>query len=124
MRKRSKVTNNEIMDALDATGFSLLKASKLLGVGKTTLFKWVNADPTLKAYRSQQLGLDAVKARDVLNNILENADHMDTRVMGHVISVCKLLLDKAEADKQDMNVSHEHKIDKELDAKINKLMDG
>lgn len=113
------------MDALDAESYNITKAAGRLGVRPNTLYKWVKESENLATYISFRTESDAVRARDKLDEILSSADTLDPRQMGHIISICKILLDKQEADKNHLEVdqTNTHTIDKDLEDKIKKLLE-
>lgn len=123
-KKRQDYTDSEIMDALDSTDYNVSAAAKRLGIQTTTLNRWIRESDNLRKYIQWRIEGDAVKARDRLNEILEQADHLDPRQMGHVISVCKILLDKVEADRNHLSVEGalNHGIDPDAVDLINKLL--
>lgn len=123
MNKRKDYPDSVIMNALDACNYSIPKAAERLGVRPNTLYHWIQTSDNLRQYRNMKLEMDAVTAREKLNDMLAKLDALDPRVSGHVISICKILIDKAEANKMDnspMKVQHE--IDKDLEDKIRKLL--
>jgi hypothetical protein len=120
--KRKDFTDSQIMDALDASEYNITKAAKLLTVNPQYLYKWVRDDDNLKGYLRMRVESDAVKARDKLNEILELANALDPKQMGHVVQICKILLDKQEADKQQLDIHTQHSVDEELNEKIKKLL--
>ena len=119
--KRDDYSDNDIIDALESCNYAIPAAAKKLGVGNATLYKWIQASPNIKAHQQFKLGMDAVKAREVLNQILDE-HHGDAKKLREIIAVCKILLDKAEADKQDVEIKETHKLDKELEEKLNELL--
>jgi hypothetical protein len=123
--KRKDFNDSEIMDALDAESYNITKAAGRLGVRPNTLYKWVKESENLTTYISFRTESDAVRARDKLDEILSSADTLDPRQMGHIISICKILLDKQEADKNHLEVdqTNTHTIDKDLEDKIKKLLE-
>lgn len=120
--KRKDYQDSEIMDALDATGYNLTKAAKRLGVKPEHFYRWVKESDNLRNYVRMRTESDASKARDKLNDILDSADAMDPRIMGNIISICKILLDKAEADKNTLEVTGLGVIDEELNDRIKQLL--
>lgn len=122
MKKRDDFTDSEIMDALEAEGMHVARAAGRLGIGINTLYTWLANDPNLKKFRSWRTQHDAVSARDKLKDILERADELDPRQMGHVINICKILLDKAEADKTEAKIDVNGGINQELEDKLKKLL--
>lgn len=125
MRKRDEIPDSKIMDALDAEEYNIKRAAARLGIKPNTLYKWIKDSENLKKYVDLRIENDAVRARDKLSEMLEYGDALDPRQMGHIISICKILLDKAEADRQSLDISQQttHKIDKELQDKIRDLLD-
>lgn len=123
--KRKDFQDSQIMDALDAENYNVSKAAGRLGVQPNTLYKWIKDSENLSNYVKLRTDADAVKARDKLNFILEHADSLDPRQMGHIISICKILIDKAESDKSDININQQtkHKIDEDLKDKIQRLLE-
>ena len=123
--KRDDFTDSQIMDALDACNYNVRLASDRLGIMPNTLYRWIKNSKNLTKYIADRLGFDAVRARDKLNEILDKADPMDTKYTNNVISICKILLDKSEADanKQEINMKQEMVLDKDLEAKINAFIE-
>lgn len=104
MKKRNDFHDSEIMDALDAAGYNISRAAGTLGVKPNTLYKWIKESDNLSKYIRMRVEADAVKARDTLNDILDRADLDDPRMTSNVVSICKILLDKAESDKQSLDI--------------------
>jgi transposase-like protein len=123
--KRKDFTDSQIMDALDAEELNVSRAAGRLGIAPNTLYQWIKKSPNLKGYLQMRTETDAVKARDKLNRILDLADELDPRQMGHIITICKILIDKQEADKQQLDVNQHTKleVDSEIQDKIRKLLD-
>jgi hypothetical protein len=122
--KRKDTPDSKIMDALDASDYSIHRASTRLGVHPSTLYRWISDSPNLKKYIAHRLEFDAVKAREKLEHMLEHADALDPKQMGHVISICKILLDKAEANKAQLEIDHvlDVSVNEEVESKIRKLL--
>lgn len=120
--KRQQINDSEIMDALDASNGHVGRAASKLGVTNGTLSKWILESENLKKYQSMRRSQDAIKARDKLNDIMDTLEHEDPRFTGHVIKVCQILLDKAEADKHEVNQTNINKMDEELAKKIDQLI--
>jgi transposase-like protein len=113
------------MDALDACDYSIHKAATRLGIQANTLYHWIRKSENLSKYIAYRLQFDAVKAREKLEGILEQVDHLNPAMLGHVIQVCKILLDKAEADKTDVQQQQiEFTLNTDAQEKIKKLLDG
>ena len=121
--KRGDYPDSKIMDALDAANYSIRKAAERLGVCEATLYRWIKDSANLSKYLNLKLETDALKAREKLNDILDKLDFNDSKFTGHVISVCKILLDKVEADKQEMHMTQETTIDQDLEEKVRRLLD-
>lgn len=123
--KRKDFQDSQIMDALDACDYSIHKASDMLGITPSTLYRWVNQSDNLRKYRGMQIESHALKAREKLEQIIEGADHLDPRQMGPIISACKIFMDKAEANKLNIegDVSHTHGIDKSAADLLQNLID-
>lgn len=123
--KRSDFKDSEIHDALDATDMNVSKASELLGVHKNTLYRWMNEDPNLKEYQRASISTQALLAREKIESIIKGADHLDPRQMGHVISACKIFIDKAEATKLQVDgaMEHDHTLDISASDMVQKLID-
>ena len=122
MIKRKHYPDSKIMDALDACDYAISKAALRLGIASSTLYTWVRNSPNLNKYIANRLELDALKARDKLEEILEKADALDPKFTGNVIQVCKILMDKVEPDRQQLDTNHKLEIDVDLNDKINKLL--
>lgn len=122
MKKFDDFNLNDIFNALDACEFNLSKTASMLGIAGHTMRKWARDKEQVRKYIAFRTADDAARARDRLNEILESADINDPKVMGHVVSVCKILLDKNEADKQEVESNVNINIDKELDIKLRKLL--
>lgn len=122
--KRKDTPDSKIMDALDASDYSIHRASTRLGVRPSTLYYWISDSPNLKKYIAHRLDFDAVKAREKLEQMLEQADALDPRQMGHVIQICKILLDKAEANKSQLEIDHvlDVGVNEEIEKKIRDLL--
>ena len=110
------------MDAIEAAEYNITEASRRLGIRRTNLSAWIRNEDNLRNFVKHRIEMDAVKARDKLNEILSLADSLDPKQMGHVVNICKILLDKAEADKSQVDVTTHNKIDDELNEKIKKLL--
>ena len=123
--KRSDFKDSQIMDALDASNYSIGKAAEVLGVTSSTLYRWIKQSDNLRKYRGMQIEAHALLAREKIEQIINQADHLDPRQMSAVISACKLFMDKAEADKLsiDGDLSVNHGIDKTSAELLQNLID-
>lgn len=97
-QKRKDFEDSTIMDALDACEYSIPKAAQRLGVGVAHFYNWIDKSPNLKNYVRLKLELDAVNAREKVQEIL-GLDLHDPKFTGHVLSAAKLLIDKADSTK-------------------------
>ena len=122
-QKRKDFEDSTIMDALDACEYSIPKAAQRLGVGVAHFYNWIDKSPNLKSYIRLKLELDAVNAREKVQEIMQ-LDHNDPKFTGHVLGACKLLIDKADASKLqvDGTQSVSHTVDDELGETIRKLL--
>ena len=122
MTKRNHIQDSVIMNALDVAEYSIHKASSRLGVCPATLHRWIKKSENLQRYINERLEFDAVKAREKLEYMLDNVDCLDPKTMGNIISICKILLDKAEANKSEVSVTKTVTIDEDLEKKIKELL--
>ena len=122
MNKRKHIQDSVIMDALDACEYSVHKAAVRVGVTSATMYRWIQKSDNLKKYIAWRLDFDAVKAREKLEFMMENVDCLDPKTMGNVIAICKILLDKAESNKVDTNVTNTITVDSALEDRIKKLL--
>lgn len=122
--KRKDFSDSVIMDALDACDYSITKAAVKLGVTSSTLYRWINQSDNLRKYRFMQIEQHALLAREKIEQIIKQADYLDPRQMGAVISACKIFLDKAEANKLNIEgeVSHKHGMDEAAADLVDKLI--
>lgn len=120
--KRDQTSDNQILDALEASDGNFTKAAHKLGIQRATLSKWVLESENLKGLIALRVADDAVLARDTLHNVLTDCDHENKDFTGHIIRVCQILLDKAEANKLDVTSTVSNKIDIELSNKIKDLL--
>jgi len=122
--KRKDFPDSVIMDALDANDYSIFKAADMLGIASSTLYTWINSSDNLRKYRYMQIEAHGLLAREKIEAILTQADHLDPRQMGHVLSAAKIFMDKAEANKLNIEgeVSHKHGIDKAASDLVDKLI--
>lgn len=124
MSKRKDFEDSQIMDALDASDYSVHKAAAMLSVTPQTLYRWINQSDNLRKYRFMQIEAHALMARDKIEQIISQADYLDPRQMGSVISACKIFLDKAEANKLNIEgeVAHKHGLDDSAADLVDKLI--
>lgn len=123
MNKRDLTTDNEILDALDACDGHVGRAALCIGVTTNTLSRWILDSDSLKAHAAHRREQDGMRARDKLNEILDDLDHRIPEFTGHVIRVCRTLLDKSEADKMDIKQTTVNKLDRETEKKIDAMLD-
>ena len=121
--RRKDFEDSVIMDALDACDYSIPKAAVRLGVQTSTLYGWVDKSHNLKTYVRLKLELDAVTAREKVHEIMQ-LDHHDPKFTGHVLGACKLMIDKADSTKVqvDSNAAIDLTVDGDLSDTLKKLL--
>lgn len=124
-KKRKDYTDGDVLDAINATNGSIPKAAEKLGIASGTLYDWIRKSDNLSCLINRQREMDALLARDKLNYMLNTLDAVDPKYTGHIISICKIMLDKVEADKSSIVTNNKIEvINHEIEAKINRLLNA
>lgn len=102
---RKDYPDSRIHDALDGNNFCLSSTAVSLGVSVATLRNWVIRSPNLNGYVQHKQAEQALKAREKLEQIMENMDPADPRSAAVLMQTCKIMLDRFEPtlSKQEVN---------------------
>lgn len=120
---RKQIPDSEIMDALDAADMKTSVAADTLGVTMGTLARWIRESPNLAEYKRGQLASRAAVAWEKLEEIVEQLDHTDKDFTGHVVKACKIMIDKVDADKTEIQQNNTFREDKdEVNNKLRELL--